>query len=594
MQSEAGLNDSEKSKIKNKKSQFDPITLEILWRRLISIVDEADASVARTAFSSLLRDAHDYTCMFTDSRGQELVQGTFCTPGQAGAMALGVKNLINSIAFDTYQPGDVFIVNDPWLLAGHLNDVCVMSPIFYKKRPVAFTACVFHHSDIGGRVASDNRQVYEEGIFIPPLKLYAAGVLNESVLELIRWNVRTPEEVTGDIRSQVAANHVCAQKVIEMLEDEGLDTLDDLADEIIDRTEMSMRAAISKIPNGVYPYGGVIEGAGKREDISIKVTVKVKDSDIHIDFDGTSSQVDWGGNVVYNFTYAYVFMAVKSAFDPDIPINEGAIRPVKMTAPEGSVVNCKFPAAVAARMQIGHFMTEMVFKALAAATPDNIIAESGGTPAQTNIFYGKRHNAAPWLTMIIRGGGLGAGSRMDGHHCAIFPANGANTPVEIFESDTPLIVEERSLVCDSGGPGRMRGGLGRKMTIRVPDDDYAPQGPTSIAVQAGRYKYAPHGLFGAGPGSGARFLVNEQPGDPSGLTLCQPGNVIQFESAGGGGYGDPLQRDPQTVAADVVNGYVSIEKALEDYGIVIDPLTLKVDSAETGKIRAERYSKIED
>jgi N-methylhydantoinase B len=571
--------------------KFDAITLEILWRRLVSIVDEADASVARTAFSSLLRDAHDYTCMFTDSRGQELVQGTFCTPGQAGAMALGVKTLINSIALEAYQPGDVFIVNDPWLLAGHLNDVCVMSPIFYKERPVAFTACVFHHSDIGGRVASDNRQVYEEGLYIPPLKLYEAGVLNESVLELIRWNVRTPEEVTGDIRSQVAANHVCARKVIEMLADEGLDTLDDLADEIIERTEKSMRAAISKIPNGVYPYEGVIEGAGKREDIAIKVKVAVKDSDIHIDFDGTSPQVDWGGNVVYNFTYAYVFMAVKSAFDPDIPINEGAIRPVKMTAPEGTVVNCKFPAAVAARMQIGHFMTEMVFKALAAATPDSIIAESGGTPAQTNIFYGKRYDSASWLTMIIRGGGLGAGSRMDGHHCAIFPANGANTPVEIFESDTPLIVEERSLVCDSGGPGKMRGGLGRKMTIRVPDDDFAPQGPTSIAVQAGRYKYSPRGLFGAGSGAGARFLINEEIGDPSGLTLCQPGDVIEFDSAGGGGYGDPLLRDPQAVEADVVNGYVSIEKAREDYGVVIDPTTLKVDAAETDKVRGSRKNK---
>jgi len=591
MQNETGLNDSGKSQIPNPKSQFDPITLEILWRRLVSIVDEADASVARTAFSSLLRDAHDYTCMFTDSRGQELVQGTFCTPGQAGAMALGVKTLINSIALDAYQPGDVFIVNDPWLLAGHLNDVCVMSPIFYKERPVAFTACVFHHSDIGGRVASDNRQVYEEGLYIPPLKLYEAGVLNESVLELIRWNVRTPEEVTGDIRSQVAANHVCARKVVEMLADEGLDTLDDLADEIIERTEKSMRAAISKIPNGLYPYEGVIEGAGKREDIAIKVTVAVKDSDIHIDFDGTSPQVDWGGNVVYNFTYAYVFMAVKSAFDPDIPINEGAIRPVKMTAPEGTVVNCKFPAAVAARMQIGHFMTEMVFKALAAATPDNIIAESGGTPAQTNIFYGKRYDSAPWLTMIIRGGGLGAGSRMDGHHCAIFPANGANTPVEIFESDTPLIVEERSLVCDSGGPGKMRGGLGRKMTIRVPDDDYAPQGPTSIAVQAGRYKYSPRGLFGAGSGAGARFLINEEIGDPSGLTLCQPGDVIEFDSAGGGGYGDPLLRDPLAVEADVVNGYVSIEKALENYGVVIDPTTLKLDAAKTDTGRSSRKKK---
>ena len=569
-------------------SKFDPITLEILWRRLVSIVDEADASVARTAFSSLLRDAHDYTCMFTDSRGQELVQGTFCTPGQAGAMALGVKKMINSIPLKAYHPGDVYIVNDPWLLAGHLNDVCVMSPIFYKEQPVAFTACVFHHSDIGGRVASDNRQVYEEGIFIPPLKLYDAGVLNEGILELIRWNVRTPEEVTGDIRSQVAANHVCARKVVEMLADEGLDTLDDLADEIIDRTEKSMRNAIAGIPNGIYPYEGIIEGAGQRNDISIKLTVEVNDSDIHIDFDGTSSQVDWGGNVVYNFTYAYVFMAIKSAFDPDIPINEGAIRPIRMTAPEGTVVNCKFPAAVAARMQIGHFMTEMVFKALAEATPHNIIAESGGTPAQTNIFYGKRYNGNPWLTMIIRGGGLGASSRMDGHHCAIFPANGANTPVEIFESDTPLIVEERSLVCDSGGPGKMRGGLGRKMVIRIPDDAFAPDGPTSIAVQAGRFKYAPEGLFGAVPGAIAQFLVNGHPGDPSGLTLCRNGDVIQFDSAGGGGYGSPLQRDPAAVEEDVRNGYVSIEQAGKSYGVVIDPETLVVDPAATEKLRSDR------
>jgi N-methylhydantoinase B len=259
-----------------------------------------------------------------------------------------------------------------------------------------------------------------------------------------------------------------------------------------------------------------------------------------------------------------------------------------MTAPEGTVVNCKFPAAVAARMQIGHFMTEMIFKALATATPDNIIAESGGTPAQTNIFYGKRYNDAHWLTMIIRGGGLGAGSRVDGHHCAIFPANGANTPVEIFESDTPLIVAERSLVCDSGGPGKMRGGLGRKMTIRVPNDEYAPQGPTSIAVQAGRYKYPPQGLFGAGPGSRARFLINDRSGDPSGLSLCLPGDVIEFESAGGGGYGNPLQRDPLAVAADVIDGYVSLEKARDDYGVVIDPVTFKVDAAMTENLRSER------
>ncbi|RTZ97592.1 MAG: hydantoinase B/oxoprolinase family protein [Deltaproteobacteria bacterium] len=574
--------------IKNQHTQspFDPITLEILWRRLVSIVDEADASVARTAFSSLLRDAHDYTCMFTDSRGQELVQGTFCTPGQAGAMAIGVRELIRSRPLSDYRPGDVFIINDPWALAGHLNDVCVWSPIFFREKVVAFTACVFHHADIGGRVASDNREVFEEGLFLPLVKLYDAGRLNEDLLDLIRWNVRTPEEVAGDIRSQVAANHVCGQKIVEMMEEEGLDNIDDLADEIIGRTEKSMRSAIARIPDGNYPYEGIIEGAGNRKDITIRMTVSVDGDDIVVDFDGTDDQVGWGVNVVYNFTYAYVFMAVKSAFDPDIPINEGAIRPVKMTAPEGSVVHCRFPAAVAARMQVGHFMTEMVFKALSAATPDNIIAGSGGTPAQTNIFYGKRHDGQPWHTMIIRGGGMGASSRADGHHCAIFPANGANTPVEIFESDTPLIVESRTLVEDSGGPGRMRGGIGRQMTIRVPDGDLAPLSPTSIAVQAGRYRYPPEGIFGGSPSQKARFLKNGKAADPSGLTFCKPGDVIAFYSAGGGGYGNPLERDPDAVAEDVKKGYVSIEAARKEYGAVIDPESLKADPAATAELRS--------
>ena len=559
----------------NKK--FDPIRLEILWRRLISIVDEADASVARTAFSSLLRDAHDYTCMFTDHRGQELVQGTFCTPGQAGAMALGVKKVIQSVPLDDYQDGDVIIMNDPWLLAGHLNDVCVLSPIFYKTRPVAFTACVFHHSDIGGRVASDNREVFEEGLFIPRVKLYDAGVLNEDVLNLIRWNVRTPEEVTGDIRSQVAANHVCGEKIVEMMADEGLETLEDLADEIIQRTESSMRQAIKKIPDGVYPYEGVIEGAGDRDDIRICLSVTVDGSDIQVDFSNTSSQVNWGVNVVYNFTYAYVFMAVKSVFDPDLPINEGAIRPVTMTAPKGCIVNCAFPAAVAARMQVGHFMTEMVFRALSKAVPDRIISDSGGTPAQTNIFYGKRHDGKPFHTMIIRGGGLGASRTKDGHQCAIFPANGANTPVEILESDTPLMVLARELVCDSGGAGEKRGGLGRRMTIRIPDDEHAPEPPVAIAVQAGRFRYAPQGIFGGKPAAKAKYLKNDLPADPSGLTFCDKGDTIDFHSAGGGGFGSALERDILAVEKDVRYGYVSLEMAKTDYGVIIDEKTLKAD-----------------
>lgn len=564
---------------------FDPITLEILWRRLISIVDEADSSVARTAFSSLLRDAHDYTCMFTDRRGRELAQGSFATPGQSGAMALGIKNLVNKYPLEHYSPGDVFITNDPWALAGHLNDVCVMSPIFYNEQLVAFTACVFHHSDIGGRVASDNHDVFEEGLFIPLVKLYNKGVLNESVLDMIRWNVRTPEEVIGDIRSQIAANHVCAEKVRQMLKESYLENLDDLADQVIGLTEKSMREEIEKIPDGIYRARGAIEQTKGSNDIIIEAKVEIKGSDIIVDLDGSSPQVNWGGNVVFNFTYAYVFMAVKSMFAPDIPNNDGCARPIQLTAPEGTVVNCKFPAAVAARMGVGHFLTEVIYRALANVLPGKVIAASGGTPAAMNVFYGKRKDGSPWHSVIIRGGGMGAGARNDGNYVFIFPANGANTPVEIFESDTPLIVEKRELLADSGGPGRMKGGLGKREVFRIPDDEYAPIPPVNLGIQAGRYTYPAEGLFDGKPGTKAQFLINDTPGNSYGLTQMKPGDTITIDAPGGGGYGSPFERDPEMVALDVMEGYVSIESARNDYGVVISEETLEVDVEETKKRR---------
>jgi len=564
---------------------FDPITLEILWRRLISIVDEADGSVARTAFSSLLRDAHDYTCMFTDRFGRELAQGSFATPGQSGAMALGIKNLVKKFPVEYYNPGDAFITNDPWALAGHLNDVCVMSPIFYRDKLVAFTACVFHHSDIGGRVASDNHDVFEEGLFIPLVKLYDKGALNESVLELIRWNVRTPDEVIGDVRSQIAANHVCGEKICQMLKESGLENLDDLADQIIGLTEKSMREEIEKIPDGIYRTRGVIEQMKGLSDIIINAKVEIKGSDIIVDLDGSSGQVNWGGNVVYNFTYAYVFMAIKSMFAPDIPNNEGCARPIVLTAPEGTVINCKFPAAVAARMGVGHFLTEVIYRALSDVLPEKVIAASGGTPAAMNVFYGKRKDARPWHSVIIRGGGMGAGARNDGNYVYIFPANGANTPVEIFESDTPLIVEKREIVSDSGGIGKMKGGLGKREVFRIPDDEYAPLPPVNLGIQAGRYIYPAEGLFGGKPGARAQFLVNGEPGNSYGLTQLKPGDIVTIDAPGGGGYGNPADRDPALVLNDVIQGYVGLEAAREDYKVAIDPGTFEVDEEGTRKLR---------
>jgi N-methylhydantoinase B len=564
---------------------FDPITIEILWRRLISIVDEADSAVSRTAFSSLLRDAHDYTCMFTDRKGRELAQGSFATPGQSGAMALGIKKLVTQIPEESYHSGDVYITNDPWALAGHLNDVCVFSPIFHKGKLTAFTACVFHHSDIGGRVSSDNHDVYEDGLFIPLVKLYDGDQLNESVVEMIKWNVRTPDEVIGDIRSQIAANHVCAEKISQMLDEYRLDGLDDLADEIILRTEKSMRDAISKVPDGVYEAEGIIEQGKGKDNILIKAAVHVTGSDIMVDLEGSSPQVDWGGNVVFNFTYAYVFMAMKSMFDPDIPNNDGCAAPISMKAPLGSVVNCRFPAAVAARMQIGHFITEIIYRAMADVLPDRVIAGSGGTPANMNVLYGRHKDGKPWHSVRIRGGGMGASARADGNYVYIFPANGANTPVEILESDTPLIVEKRELLTDSGGIGRMKGGLGRRMMLRIPDDAYAPLPPVNLGIQSGRHQYPPEGLFGGGDGAKASFLINGIPGNPYGLSQLKPGDVVTIDAAGGGGYGDPLERDLERVEEDVREGYVSLDAAEKDYGVIINPETGLVDQFATEKKR---------
>jgi N-methylhydantoinase B len=573
--------------------EFDPVTLEILWRRLISIVDEADASVYRTSFSNLIRDSHDYTNAFFDRKGRELCQGTMVTPGQLGALTMGIRKICKHYPEESYRPGDILISNDPWLLAGHLNDICVISPIFHAERLAAFTACVFHHTDVGGRQGAGNHEVFEEGLFIPLMKLYDAGMVNESVLDLIRWNVRKPEDVIGDIRSQIAANHVCSQKIVEMMGDVGLESLDALADQIIGRTEKSMRQAIAEIPDGSYASESKIEGSGSKADITIRLKVEVKGSDVSIDFTGTDPQVDWGINTVYNFTYSYVTYAIKSAFNPDIPNNQGSTLPVLVTAPEGSIVNCKYPAAVAHRTHVGHRLTEIVYSALAPAAPDRILAENGTAPGSSTTMYGVRNNGKRFLFMDLRGAGMGASSRADGHYCAHFPSNTSNTPCEILESDAPIIVEKKEIICDSGGPGRRRGGLGQEIVWRIPDNEAAPIPPVTVSNIMGRFRYAPQGLFGGKEATRAKYQINESDSDWGGLNFCKPGDVLRFCQAGGGGYGNPFEREPELVVTDVRHGYVSIEKAREEYGVVIEAVTLEVDAAATEALRAQYQTSVE-
>ncbi len=564
---------------------FDPITLEILWRRLISIVDEADAAVYRTSFSSLIRDAHDYTNAFFDRHGREICEGSMVTPGQLGALAMGVKEICRRFPEASHKPGDVLISNDPWLLAGHLNDVCVMSPIFFKGKLVAFTACVFHHTDIGGRPGADNREVYEEGLFIPVMKLMDGGVMNESLLTMIRANVRKPDDVIGDLRSQIAANHVCAQKVVEMMEETGLQDLDALADEIIGRTERSMRQAIEAIPDGVYRCESEIEGSGKREAIKVCLGVEVKGSDVTVDFAGTGPQVGWGVNTVLNFTYSYVNFAFKSAYNPEIPNNFGSTVPIKVRAPEGSIVNCTYPAPVAHRTHVGHALTEMVYRALASATPERVLADCGTAPGSSTVIYGTRHDGTKFLTMDLRAAGMGASHAADGHHCVHFPSNTSNTPVEILEGDAPIVVEKRAVRPDTGGAGRHRGGLGQEVVWRIPDDAFAPRPPVMVATVMGRFRTPARGLFGGKAGATASYQINGEDAEWGGVNLCKPGDVIRFCQPGGGGYGDPLERDEALVAEDVRNEYVSVVRAREDYGVVINPDTLEVDSAATKSLR---------
>jgi N-methylhydantoinase B len=568
--------------------QFDPITLEILWRRLISIVDEADAAVYRTAFSSLIRDAHDYTNAIFDRKGRELAEGSSVTPGLLGALSNAVRVIAEKTPEASHKPGDILISNDPWLLSGHLNDICLVTPVFHKSKVVAFTSCIFHHTDIGGRPGAEAHEVYEEGIFIPLMKLADGGVINQSVLEMIRWNVRRPEDVTGDLRSQMAANHVCAEKIIDMLEEYGLDTLDDLANDIIGRTEQSMRNAILAIPDGSYPAQTMIEGVGDVPDIKVALRVDVKGSDITVDFAGTDPQWRWGVNSVLNFTYSYVNFAIKSAFNPEIPNNHGSTRPVRVQAPEGSIVNCTYPAPVAHRTMVGHRMTEIVYQALSQIAPKQVLAECGTAPGSSSTVYGTRADGRRFLAMDLRASGMGASFSGDGVNCTHFPANSSNTPCEILESDTPLIVEKREILADSGGPGRRRGGLGQEVVWRVPEGEHAPRPPVTVATVMARVKEPPHGMFGGKPGTKGRYQVNGRDVPWGGLNLCNPGDTLRFVQPGGGGYGDPLERELDLVLADVRNEYVSVQQARDEYGVVIDPKSLTVDEAATSRLRAER------
>jgi N-methylhydantoinase B len=528
---------------------MDPVTLDICWNRLIGVVNEQAAALMRTSFTSIVREAGDLSAGVFDRRGFMVAQAVTGTPGHINSMALCMKHVLAACPVDAIEPGDVIITNDPWKTSGHLNDVTVVTPVFRGPRLVALFASTCHTADIGGHVLSaEAREVYEEGLFIPIMKLYEAGRLNRSLEAILRANTRVPDLVLGDFHAQIAGGAVGGQRLLEFMDEFGLPALEPLADEIIARTERAMREAIGRLRRGRYAYA--ITSDGFDEPITIRVSCQVQGDELHIDYAGSSPASRRGINVVMNYTEAYTTYGVKVIVSPDVPNNEGAFRPLRITAPEGSILNVRPPAPVAARHIVGHFLPHAVAGALKEALPDRVMAEGSA-----NIWgvhtAGRDLRGDPFVYTFFTSGGTGARPGQDGLSATAFPSGVLGTPVEVIEALSPLVVEKKALREGSGGGGRHRGGLGQEIAFRLRTRE-----PWTCSVLADRTCIPARGFFGGEPGAPGEVLVNGRPvANPKAEQTLGPEDRVEIRLPGGGGYGPPAERDPALRERDRLEGY---------------------------------------
>jgi N-methylhydantoinase B len=561
---------------------IDPILLEILWNRLISVVDEQAAALMHASFTTVVREAGDLSAGVFDARGNMLAQAVTGTPGHINTMANCVRDVVvPAHPIDSLQPGDTLITNDPWLASGHLFDITAITPVFYRGRGVGWFANTCHAMDIGGVLfGADAREVFEEGINIPLMKLFAAGEPNADLFRIIRANVRVPDQVVGDLYAQQAGNSVGADKLIRMLEEYDLDDLETLSDLILGRSERALREAIAAIPDGVYRDEVAIDGFD--EPLVIRVAVTVAHDELIVDYAGTSPQVERGINVVYNYTHAYTTYPLKAAISPHVPNNEGSFRPITVKAPEGSLLNARFPAAVGARHLVGHFLSQPLYGALAKAIPDRVIAD-GSAGLWNTALEGEDRDGRLFSYVFFSVGGMGARPTMDGLSATSFPSGIRGVPAEVIESVVPILMRRRALIPDSGGPGKFRGGLGQEMVL---------QGRTGRPVlhscMYDRTETPARGFLGGGDGApGELFLSDNARPHPKRKYFLQPGQQVTLRLPGGGGFYPPWERDPALVAADVRQGLVSPQSARDNYGVVFDPNNGAVDEVATRKARAQ-------
>ncbi|MCY4466830.1 MAG: hydantoinase B/oxoprolinase family protein [Chloroflexi bacterium] len=549
---------------------IDPITLEVIWRRLISVVDEQAAALIHSSFTTVVREAGDLSAGVFDRAGNMVAQSVTGTPGHINTMANCVRKfIVPQHPIDTLQPGDTLITNDPWEASGHLFDLTIVSPVFYRGRGVAFFASTCHAVDIGGAtMGGDARSVHEEGLAIPLMKLFKAGKANQELFDIIRANVRVPDQVIGDIYAQEVGNQVGAHKLIEMLDEYDLPDIEEVSASILRRTEAAVRAAIRDLPDGSCRNTIQIDGFDAPLTIACEITVA--GDELRVDYAGSSPQVDRGINVVLNYTHAYTTYTLMAALAPGIPNNEGAFRPIQVSAPTGSILNCRRPAPVSARHLIGHFVSQPLLTALAQIVPQRVIA-NGSAGLWNTMMDGLDADGEEFAYIFFSAGGMGAAQDRDGLSATAFPSGIMGVPVEAIETAAPLLMHRRELRVDSGGAGQFRGGLGQVMELEI-----ITGAPATHSCMYDRTKRPALGLQGGRSGSPGKVSLSDgtEPHPKSHYSL-QPGQRVILELPGGGGFGDPSQRDLRHVLDDVRAGYVSSEAAARDYGVVIDDIEVE-------------------
>ena len=571
-------------------SPIDPITLSVIWGSLQSITVEVGTTVHRTAHSQQAREGQDFSVCLFDPVGRMVAQGPY-SPGHMGAMSFAARNAVQAFPDDRLRPGDVVLFNSPFLGSGHFPDFFMIQPAFTDDgRLIGFVANILHHTDVGGMRPGSQAvegvfDYFQEGLHIPPVKPWKGGEEQEDVLAIILANTRMAESMLGDLRAQRNSLRVGELRMIELARRYGHETVQAAMAEIMDRTETKVREAIRGIPNGSYAFEDHMDDSGPgTPPMRLSVTVTVRDEDILIDFDGTGPQTDSGMNSYLNYTRSYCYAAVKCLTDPDGPQNDGAFRPVRIEAPLGSFLNPRPPAGGGPRAVFCYRIFDAVIGALAPALPGRVTAAGSHFANPTCGGFDPRRRRRTVVYELILSGTAARADR-DGCEAMSMAFNASNIPVESQEANQPVLIERFELIRDSAGAGRFRGGTGIRRDLRF----FLEGGRLTNNTE--RHRFGPWGLFGGQPGQPGVTLVN--PGTPAERRVhskasdtVEPGDVVSFQQSGAGGYGPPWERDPRAVLRDVLEDYVSLEGARQDYGVVIVPATMTVDETETVVARA--------